>query len=419
MKESTKVACPQCGCEFDVQEILSKEVEESIKADFDIRYERLREDFQVKEASLLEQKLQLEQDRESFSMKLEEEASALVKKREKEIEAKLEKKYEAERSSLIEEQEENKSVIAELRKVAVEKEKLERKFKQIEQETELKYEKLMSQKLDEELAKALKLSASESELKMRELTLKLERTTEQLAEAQRQIEQGSVQLQGEVQELAIEEWLREKFPFDEIAEIKKGARGADCVHKIRDHVGRDVGCVYYESKRTKDFQKSWIEKFKQDMRERNADVGVLVTQIMPSDMEFMSFRDGILVCTFTEFKAACFLVRERVLAVAAANASQENRGDKIGMVYDYLCGNEFRMSVEGIVDAFTEMQTELESERRTTKARWAKREKQIDKVITNTTRMYGSIRGIAGGEVQAVAALELDGQVQHDRLLAD
>ncbi len=143
------------------------------------------------------------------------------------------------------------------------------------------------------------------------------------------------------------------------------------------------------------------------MRAKGADLGVLVTEAMPPDMERMEFRDGVLICSVDEFKAACFLLRERIIAVNAALVSQENRGDKMNILYDYLIGNEFRMSVEGIVEDFTRMQEDLLSEQRAMKTLWAIREKRISAVIENTTRMFGSIRGIAGKEIQSIPALEL------------
>ena len=115
----------------------------------------------------------------------------------------------------------------------------------------------------------------------------------QLKEAQIKAEQGSTQLQGEVQELAIEKWLVENFPLDTIQEIKKGALGADCLQFINTRSKSNCGTIYYESKRTKSFKNEWIHKFKHDIQVKNADIGVLVTKSMPKDMDRMGLKDGI------------------------------------------------------------------------------------------------------------------------------
>ena len=223
----------------------------------------------------------------------------------------------------------------------------------------------------------------------------------------RKQEQGSMQLQGEVQELAIEEWLASQFPLDTIDEIKKGARGGDCIQIVNTRTVQNCGMVYYESKRTKDFQPSWIEKFKADIREKGANIGVLVTEVMPSDMSRMGLKEGIWICNYEEFKGLCSVLRESIIQLSIAISSQENKGDKMHMLYDYLTGNTFRLQVEAIVEGFTQMRIDLESEKRAMQSIWRKREKQIEKVTVNTIDMHASIKGIAGNAIQAVKLLEL------------
>ena len=194
-----------------------------------------------------------------------------------------------------------------------------------------------------------------------------------------------------------------------IEEIKKGARGGDCIQIVNTRSFTNVGRIYYESKRTKNFQPAWIEKFKADIREKGANIGVLVTEAMPQDMDRMGFREGIWICSFTEFKALSEVLRESLIGMHRVLAQQENRGDKMSMVYDFLTSNEFRLQVEAIVEGFTQMQADLESEKRAMTSIWKKREKQIDKVLRNTSDMYSSIRGIAGNAIPAVRQLELPG----------
>ena len=215
-------------------------------------------------------------------------------------------------------------------------------------------------------------------------------------------------MQGEVQELAIEDWLTAQFPLDSIEEIKKGARGGDCIQVVNTRSRQNCGKIYYESKRTKDFQPAWIEKFKADMREKGADIGVLVTEAMPSNFDRMGIKDGVWICTYEEFKGLCAVLRESIIQLSLAVASQENKGDKMHMLYDYLTSNTFRMQVEAIVEGFSQMKSDLDSEKRSMQRIWKQREKQIEKVITNTVDMYASIKGIAGNAIQSVKALELN-----------
>ena len=210
-----------------------------------------------------------------------------------------------------------------------------------------------------------------------------------------------------VMRLESDENTKEKYPFDTIDEVKKGARGADCMQIVHTRESQNCGKIYYESKRTKDFQKSWIEKFKADMREKGADIGVLVTDVMPSDMQRMGLYEGIWICSFEEFKGISAVLREQIIKIHHAMKSQENKTDKMSLLYGFLTSNEFKMQIEAIVEAFTTMQSDLDSEKRSMQRIWKQREKQIEKVLDNTINMYGSIRGIAGNAIGNIKALEL------------
>ena len=181
----------------------------------------------------------------------------------------------------------------------------------------------------------------------------------------------------------------------------------DCIQIINTRAHQNCGSIYYESKRTKDFQLGWIEKFKADIREKGANIGVLVTDAMPSGMERMGLKDGIWICSLEEFKGLSAVLRESIIQISNAIASQENKGDKMHMLYDYLTGNTFKLQVEAIVEGFTQMKIDLDSEKRAMQRIWKQREKQIDKVTVNTIDMHASIKGIAGNAIQAVKALEL------------
>jgi len=304
--------------------------------------------------------------------------------------------------------EEKTQKVVELNKAKSQIERLTREKDGLRSEIELEVEKKFSKQLAEQNTKIQKQVADEVNFKVAEKEQVINQLKDQLSEAQRKAEQGSMQIQGEVQELAIEEWLRTHFPLDTIDEIKKGAAGADTLQVINTHARTNCGSIYYESKRTKVFSPAWIAKFKTDIQQKGADVGVLVTQVMPDDMESLGQIDGVWICTFDEFKNLSQILRQSLIQLDQALVTQDNKGDKMGMLYDYLTGNEFRMQIEAIVEGFTQLKSDLESEKRSMQGIWKKREKQIERVLLNTNFMYSSVKGIAGNAIQSVSLLELD-----------
>ena len=217
-------------------------------------------------------------------------------------------------------------------------------------------------------------------------------------EAQRKATQGSMQLQGEVQELALEALLKEAFPFDLIEEVSKGVRGADCIQTVRNNFGQPCGKIIYESKRTQAFANDWIEKLKTDMRAKSADIAVIVTQTMPKDMDHFGEKNGIWVCTYPEVRALSHVLRNSVLRVFAVTKSQENKGDKMHLLYDYLTSHEFNEQWKAIREGFLSMKQSIDTERNAMEKLWKAREKQLEKILLNASHISGSIEGIAGME---------------------
>ena len=286
--------------------------------------------------------------------------------------------------------------------------KLQRENEEIASTINAQAEMRLTQQLTLEREKLQKSLESSHELKFKQKDEQLKQLTEQLQIAQRKAEQGSMQLQGEVQELAIEEYLKLKFPLDTIDEIKKGEQGADCLQTINTPELSSCATIYYESKRAKNFSPAWIEKFKADMREKGVDLGVLVTTVLPKELETMGLYQGVWICTFEEFKLTAAIMRATMIKVAYAKRAGENKGDKMSLLYTYLTSTEFGMQIEAIVEGFSTMQDDLQKEKRAMTKIWKQREKQLDKVLDNTIAMYGSIKGIAGNAIANVAALELE-----------
>lgn len=408
MKNTTEnIQCPNCGHDINVSDILYHQVEEKIKKDFYSSALEMKAKFDKKELILKKEKEDFEKKKEeveTFIIQSTKERLALERG---DLEKKLRDETLEQINSYKEELAQKSNEVKELNKTKAELERVKRDKdelnEKIQAEAELKFNQLLNEQ-KESLKKELE---SKSELKLLEKQSLIESLNEKLSEAQRKISQGSMQAQGEAQEIAMEEWLKGNFPLDTVQEIKKGARGADCVHIVNTRSKQNCGVVYYESKRTKDFQLSWIEKFKGDMREKGASMGVIVTDVMPKDMERLGQREGIWICTYEEFKGLSYVLRETIVLLDNSLAVQENKGDKMHMLYDYLTGSEFRMQVEAIVEGFVQMKTDLDSEKRSMENLWKKREKQISKVVLNTTHMYSSIKGIAGNSVGSIKALEL------------
>lgn len=389
------ITCPNCGHQIDIENLIqagtkdavNKELEK-MKAQQAVLQEKFEKEKQEEIESILkEQKQKAQKKEEDLRKKILEEAEDAYKELEKELKEKSEQ-------------------VKELNRLKVEKSRLEREKLELKDALQAENEKEFNQRLVEEKQKIQKSAEEKFELQIAELNKKL---TDQIAlteEMRKKQEQGSMQLQGEIQELAIEKYLKENFKYDEILEIKKGDMGADSIQIVNTPYKQNCGSIYYESKRTKTFSENWISKFRDDIQSRGADIGVLVSAVYPKDMTRMGFKDGIYICSYEEFKALSGILRNLIIKISDTKTLQENKHEKSAILYNYLTGTEFRFQIETIVNAFVSMQTDLESEKRAMNKIWKKREKEIQNVLSATTDMYGSIQGIAGSAVKPVEALE-------------
>ncbi|HVW61679.1 MAG TPA: DUF2130 domain-containing protein, partial [Puia sp.] len=293
--------------------------------------------------------------------------------------------------------------------------KKEQELKNKEAEMELSVQRRLQEertRLTEEIRhlETQKTAARENEhqLKIKELEKQLDDQKKLAEEMKRKAEQGSMQLQGEVQELALEQLLRSSFPFDEVSEVGKGIRGADCIMTIRNNYGQECGRIIFESKRTQSFSPEWIEKLKADMRSQSAHVAVIVTQTMPKDMECFGERNGVWICSFSEVRALTYVLRDGIIRVFNAARSQEKKGDKMELLYNYLTSGEFSEQWKAIREGFLSMKQSIQKERDTMERLWKAREKQLEKVLLNAAHVRGSIEGIAGKDAIDAPLLEDD-----------
>ncbi|MGL2903582.1 DUF2130 domain-containing protein [Helicobacter pylori] len=414
--------CPKCQEPIDVNEALYKQIERENQSRFLAQQKAFEKEVNEKRAQYQSDFKNLEQKEEALKGRAKEQqaqfdeavkqasALALQDERAKIIE-------EARKNAFLEQQkglellqkelDEKSKQVQELHQKEAEIERLKRENNEAESRLKAENEKELNEKLDLEREKIEKALHEKNELKFKQQEEQLEMLRNELKNAQRKAELSSQQFQGEVQELAIEEFLRQKFPLDSVEEIKKGQRGGDCIQVVHTREFQNCGKIYYESKRTKEFQKAWVEKLKSDMREIGADVGVIVSEVLPKEMERMGLFEGVWVCSFEEFKGLSAVLREGVIQVSLAKKSQENKGDKVDLLYHYLTSSEFSMQVNAIIEGFEQLRADLESEKRAMNRIWKSREKQIDKVFEGTINMYGSIKGIAGNAIGQVKALEL------------
>ncbi|MFL5752150.1 MAG: DUF2130 domain-containing protein [Bacteroidia bacterium] len=397
------IKCPNCAHEFPLENAIANEIENNIRNRYLTQYKKDQEAIAEKEKLLKAEKerlsLQLEDQEKIVTEKVKLERHRL----EQEAKKKAAEELDVQLNAMKEDLESKNQKLKESQQKELEFLRKEQEFKNKEAEFELLVQKKLQEErtsLGEQIRKQESeknaLKDNETQLKIKELEKQLEDQRKLAEEMKRKAEQGSMQLQGEVQELALEEMLRNAFPFDTIAEVAKGVRGADAVQLVRNQFGQECGKIIYESKRTKAFGGDWIEKLKHDMRTQSADVAVLVTEVMPKDMEHFGERSGVWVCSYAEVKALAHVLRDGIIKVSMASKSQENKGDKMHMLYDYLTSNEFAEQWKAIREGFMGMKISIQKERDTMEKLWKTREKQLEKVLLNAAHIRGSIDGIAG-----------------------
>jgi len=401
------VKCPHCGNKFSPDEAIQHDLRAKFEREFEQKLvantKSLASKIQQEEEAKYKVQLQrLEEDRKIKSLRVKEledqsitlqEREQKLMDREERIEHEMKKRL-LEREKVIKEHADKNA----LEKALLEVREREAKLARDREALEL----ILKKRVNEETDKA----REEERMKNAELQKKLDDQTRLINEMKRRTEQGSMQMQGEVQELAIEEYLTSSFPRDVIEEITKGKRGADCVHIVRDHYENECGRILYESKRTKHFSYEWITKMKDDMRLKQADIGVIVTEALPDGKTRFFEMEGIWICSFIEFKALAHLFRHNLSRIGEVLAAQENKGEKMNLIYSYVTGNEFKQKLEAAFESYHDMQEDLQKEKVLFTSQWAKREKKLLKAMENLVCLYGDVRGIAGGAVQEIKALE-------------
>jgi hypothetical protein len=406
MSNNSTIKCPNCKNEFPIGNALAEEIENEIKTKYRAFLNEAQKKMDAEKAQVAkkeeELKLQAENQERIISDKLRLARIQLEEEATKKASIEI-----ANQMQMLNKELEDKSLkLKESQQKELELMQKEKGIREREENLKLDLEKQMLERQKEIEERTRKMEGERFDLKIKELEKKLADQVEMAEVMRRKMEQGSMQLQGEVLEVALEELLRATFPFDTIEEVAKGVKGADCVQLVQNNIGQLCGKIIYESKRTKAFTNEWIEKLKRDMRAQQADVAVIVTEVLPRDMDAFGFKEGVWICRFTDVKPLAFILRDQLIKIYGAVATQENKGDKMQLLYNYLTGVEFRQNIEAVMEGFLSLKDGITREKMQMEKIWKEREKQLDKVLLNTTQFYGSIKGIAGSAVGDLKMLE-------------
>ena len=401
------ITCPNCGKSIDVENVLAADIEKKYQQEYQSKLndellliETDKKTFEAEQLQFEEKKKNLN---DLFAERLKQEKSKIAVELQEQIQKSVTSDFENKLKLLEQQNIDNSTKLKEAREQELEYFKKEEALKNKEAELEITIQKkLQSERItltdtirQQEQSKN-SLKEDELNMRMKELEKQLEDQKKLADEMKRKAEQGSMQLQGEVQELALEELLRANFPFDVISEVGKGVRGADCIQTIRNANGQDCGKIIFESKRTESFTAEWIEKLKTDMLSQGADIAVIVTKSMPKDMDQFGEKNGVYICNFKEVKSLTTVLRNAIIKINESKKSQENKGEKMVSLYNYLTSQEFVGNWNAIRDGFRNLRGMLQKEREDFEKNWKKKEKQIDLIIQNSLHISGSIEGIAG-----------------------
>jgi len=404
------IKCPNCSHEFPLEEVVSEDYKKELREQM-MSYKKQKDDeIQRREQ---EWKLQMQQKETEAAKQLQAEKIKLQQQLEEQIRKSIAGDYENKLKFLEQRDQDNEEKLKQSRQRELEFLRKEAEMKTREQELEILLQKKLSEereRISEEIRKieAQKNQVKETEyqLRLREMEKQLEDQKRLAEEMKRKAEQGSMQLQGETQELALEDKLRSAFPFDIISEVGKGVRGADCIQTVRNNFGQECGSIIYESKRTQNFSNDWIEKLKVDMRSQSAEIAVIVTNVMPKDMDCFGLKEGVWICSFSEVTALASVLRDGIIRVFNSARSQQNKGDKMNLLYDYLTSHEFAEQWSAIREGFMSMKISIQKERDAMERLWKAREKQLEKVLLSAAHVRGSIEGIAGTDTINLNLLE-------------
>jgi len=417
MAEPT-VFCPQCKSEIKLTESLAAPLLESVRRDYEQRLSQKDNEISKREKFLNQRAESIEKAKQNLDHEIEQKlrserariVSEEAQKAKLAIGSDLEQKAKEINDLQLLLQEQDKK-LGEAQQVQAELLRKQRELDDAKRELDLTIEKRVQANLVAERDKAKKEAEEELKLKVMEKDQTITAMQKQIEELKRRAEQGSQQLQGEVQELQLESLLRAKFPRDTIHPVAKGDFGGDVLQRVIGPLNQICGTILWESKRTKNWSDGWLPKLRDDQRAAKADVAVILSQALPKDVDTFGFLDGVWVADPKVAVPVALSLRQSLIEISAARQASQGQQTKMEMVYGYLTGPRFRQRVQALVEAFSSMKEDLDREKKTIIRQWAKREEQIDRVMQATVGMYGDLQGIAGKTLQEIEGLEFQGML--------
>lgn len=413
MTEPT-IICPQCKTEIKLTESLAAPLLEATKRDFEHRLAQKDADAAKRDAAMREREAVLAKSQETFEEqvadKLKLERGKIVAEEARKARLALSNDLDQKSKEILEIQGILKlkdEKLAEAQKVQADLLRKQRELDDAKRELDLTVEKRVQEGLTATRDQAKKEAEEGLKFKVMEKEQTIASMQKQIEELKRRAEQGSQQLQGEVQELELEAMLTSKFPLDQIQPVAKGEHGGDVLHRVASSFGQACGTILWESKRTKNWSDGWLIKVREDQRQAKAEIAIIVSQALPKEVETFEFIDGVWVTHPKVALPLAIAMRNTLMEVAGARQASEGQQTKMEMVYQYLMGPRFRQRVQAIVEGFSSMKEDLDKERKAIMKQWAKREEQIDRVMMATVGMYGDLQGIAGKTLQEIEGLEL------------
>lgn len=372
------ITCPHCKGEVHLTESLAAPIVEATRAQYEAKLRAERTAIAEAEAKKARLALTAEMDRKAQEV--------------------------AELTSVLADRDQK---LAEAQQAQTDALRKQRELDDAKRELELSIEKRVQESLAATREQAKREAEGDLKLKMAEKEQTISAMQKQIEELKRRAEQGSQQLQGEVQELEIEAVLKQSFPSDVFTPVAKGEFGGDVVHAVARADGQPCGTILWESKRTKHWSEGWLPKLRDDQRAAKADLAVIVTHTLPKGVETFGHVDGVWVTSTRTFVPLAIALRHTLMELALARQAGEGQQTKMELVYQYLTGHRFRQRVTAIIEKFEEMHADLAKERTTMTKLWAKREMQIQAVLAATAGMYGDLQGIAGQAIETIEALDV------------
>ncbi|XOV67579.1 MAG: DUF2130 domain-containing protein [Fluviicola sp.] len=411
--KNLKIKCPECASTFDLDNALVNQFHQSIKKDLQIELHKREEELEEQKRELASLSEQFQRDKIDFDAMVNEQVKSRLKSQEEKLKESIRQEIQLEKEKQLAELEDElkrkSSQLVELNQTKAKLQRLSREFEEKEAKIHLQMEEKLNERLAAMKADLQEQIQMESFLKVKEKEDVIESLKKKLQEAQQRASQGSMQSQGEAQELVLEEMLREIHPTDLIEEIKKGANGADCLQTVRTQTGLIAGKILYESKNTKNWSDSFIKKLKQDNLKSKADIMVIVTKTMPKDVSGKyALIDGVWVTSLVNVKDMSLMLRYGLLKTHSVMATQSGKSDKMGLLYDYLTSEEFKNTFESILEGFKSLQDSHNDEQRKMQLLWKRRSKHLEQVLASTIDFYGNIKGISGSSIPDIKMLEFN-----------